>query len=148
MAALSCPRCGQQTFAPAGHAVCPRCGIPLAAPAGYTLPYPGPTQAAPYAPPPAPYAPRPSPTALPPEALGGHAMASLVLSVAALGAVLFNVLALVAVVKSLGAYFAANRNDVYGAQQRCPSARAWAVGSALVSAVVVSLTLLGWYLSG
>lgn len=135
--------------------MCPRCGIPLAAPAGYTLPYPAPTQPAPYAPPPAPYAPqaapyapRPSPTAPPPEALGGHAMASLVLSVAALGAVLFNVLALVAVVKSLGAYFAANRNDVYAAQTRCPNARAWAVGSALVSAVVVSLTLLGWYLSG
>lgn len=135
--------------------MCPRCGIPLAAPAGYTLPYAGPTQPAPYAPQPAPYAPqpapyapRPSPAALPPEALGGHAMASLVLSVAALGGVLFNVLAMVAVVKSLRAYFAANRNDVHAAQTRCPNARAWALGSALVSAVVVSLTLLGWYLSG
>jgi len=75
-------------------------------------------------------------------------MASLVLSVAALAVVLFNVFALVGVVFSLRAYFAANRRDVMAAQALCPRARGWSVGSALLSTSLAVLTLVGWYLSG
>lgn len=90
----------------------------------------------------------PQPGGPEPEALAGHAMGSLVLSVAGLGIVLLNVFALVAVVLSLRAYFAVNRLQTDAAQRLCPRARRWAVGSFWLSCTLAALTLMGWYLSG
>ncbi len=139
MAAVTCPRCGLSFYPALGAQGCPRCGLPFG-PVATSQPAPPP----PYRPPPAP----PRSGAPEPEALAGHAMGSLVLSVAGLGIVLFNVFALVAVALSLRAYFAVNRLQTPAAQELCPRARRWAVGSFWLSTTVAALTLMGWYLSG